>query len=201
MGEVQSIPIPQRCIPIGESSNPDESPIYMNCHTFAENGGDLIATLRSQPDSKTMIDILKTSAVKFADCDCSGEREILPDGTAGAYRYMSYRDFYEQCLTFGRGLLEIGVQRGDKVGIYSVNSRWWQTIAFGAYSIGATIIPVYDSLGKDAAQYIINHADVKVVFKFKVTFNYITLNIFCVNNNFSNGFCRKSFYLLGIFRI
>ena len=164
MGNVQSIDIPQTCVPIGPPESDDESPIYHNSHMFAENGGKFIATFRSQPESRTIIDILKTSAVKYANLDCSGEREILPDKSAGPYRYISYKEFYDQCIAFGRGLLEIGLSKGDKVGIYSSNSRWWQTIAFGAYSVGMTIVPVYDSLGKDAAQYIINHAEVKAVF-------------------------------------
>lgn len=164
MGNVQSIDIPQTCVPCIPAESEDESPIYRNSHLPVENGGKFIATFRSQPESRTIIEILKTSAVKFADRDCSGERTVLPDGSAGPYVYISYKEFYDQCIAFGRGLLEIGLTKGDKVGIYSSNSRWWQVIAFGAYSVGMTIVPVYDSLGKDAAQYIINHADVKAVF-------------------------------------
>ena len=171
MGGVQSVEIEPKCIPISEKVSDDESPIYRNLHCFVENGGNLIPTYRNQPESRTPIDILKTSSVKWANYDCVGERVINDDGSAGPYRYISYAQFYERCLAFGRGLLELGLQRGDKIGIYSVNSLWWQTAAFGAFSVGIVVVPVYDSLGRDAAKYIINHAEVKLVlvstFKFK----------------------------------
>jgi long-chain acyl-CoA synthetase len=64
----------------------------------------------------------------------------------------------------GRGLLELGLERGDKVGIYSTNSQYWVMAAFGAWSVGLVAVPVYDSLGKDAARYIVEHSDAKVVF-------------------------------------
>jgi long-chain acyl-CoA synthetase len=41
---------------------------------------------------------------------------------------------------------------------------WWQTIAFGAQSIGAIPVPVYDSLGPQASEYIIDHAGITTLF-------------------------------------
>ncbi|OHT12948.1 Long chain acyl-CoA synthetase 7, peroxisomal [Tritrichomonas foetus] len=164
MGQVQSLESPGICVPTNEPAKPGESRIYRNSHCFEENGGDFIATFRSQPESMTPIDIMRVCSVKYANWDCTGERHIYPDGTAGEYEWMSFKDFYESCLAMGRGLLSLGLKRGDKVGIYSSNSRYWQTIAFGAYSVGIIIVPVYDSLGADAAEYIINHSGLKVVF-------------------------------------
>ncbi|KAK8866684.1 hypothetical protein M9Y10_009651 [Tritrichomonas musculus] len=163
MGGIQSIEIPPKSIVLEEPSAENEGPVYRNLHCFVENGGKLIPTFRSQPESNTVIEVLRTSSVKFADLDCVGERVVNPDGSYGEYQYISYSEFYKNCAAFGRGLLELGLNRGDKVGIYSSNSRWWQTVAFGAYSVGLVIVPVYDSLGKDAAKYIVNHADCKVV--------------------------------------
>jgi len=96
---------------------------------------------------------------------------------AGVYKYLSYKQFYERCLAFGRGLIKLGLNRGDKIGIYSNNSLWWQTAAFGAYSVGLIIVPVYDSLGPTASEYILNHAEVKVLltnsFKFPITMELV----------------------------
>ncbi|OHT16889.1 AMP-binding enzyme family protein [Tritrichomonas foetus] len=170
MGGVQSIEVEPKSIIIDEPYGEDEGPVYRNIHCFVENGGKHIATFRGQPESRTVIDILKTSSVKYGSLDCVGEREVLPDGSVGDYKYISYKQFYDRCLAFGRGLLELGLNRGDKIGIYSSNSMWWQTAAFGAYSVGLTIVPVYDSLGKDASKYIVNHAEVKVVLS--STFKY-----------------------------
>lgn len=170
MGVIQSIDYRSRCIPISEAK-PGESSIYRNEICFKDNGGELFTSFRNQPESKTVIDILRCSSVKYADNDCSGERVLNKDGTMGDYKYLSFKEFYQRCLAFGRGLLEQGLTKGDKIGIYSSNSQWWQTAAFGAFSIGAIVVPVYDSLGKDAAQYIVDHAEVKIllssVYKFE----------------------------------
>ena len=165
MGQVQSTSSPPRCVKTGEMGNPGESAIYRNFHVYEDNGGNFITSFRSQPESHTPIEVLKTSSVKFADNPCVGERKILPDGTAGAYEWTTYKDFYEECLAVGRGLItDLGLQRGDKVGIYSVNSKFWQMVSFGAYSVGIVVVPVYDSLGADAAEYIVNHSELKVIF-------------------------------------
>jgi len=173
MGSTQSIEIPPICVPISDPQNPNESAVYRNIHCIIENGGNFIPTYRGQPESATIIDILKCSSVKYSDRDCVGERIIYGDGTAGPFKYISYKAFYEQVLAFGRGILELGIKRGDTIGIYSHNSIWWQTICFAAASVGVIIVPVYDSLGPTAAEYIMNHSEVSL--------------LFVSENKFSNG--------------
>lgn len=106
----------------------------------------------------------------MAKCDCLGEREKNEDGTAGPYKYLFFKETYERCLQFGRGLATLGVKKGDNLGIYAHNFIMWQTTAFGAYSISATVVPVYDSLGAEASEYIVNHADIKILFSSEFKF-------------------------------
>ena len=170
MGHIQSQPVPVCSMPTGEPVKEGESPVYRSSYCFYENGGEWIATFRSQPESQTMLDVLRTSSVKYPDHDCTGMRTINPDGSAGPYEWWSYKKFYNACLQMGLGLREIGLKPGDNIGIFSSNCRSWQLTAFGAYSVGLTVVPVYDSLGNDAAEYIINHAEIKVLFT--STFKY-----------------------------
>lgn len=164
MGHVQSIDVESVVVPIRPPENENESWTYVNNHVLMENGGKLMRTFFGQPDARTPIEVMQGSATKWPDWDCLGEREILPDGTAGKYVYISYKDAYARFLQFGRGLRELGLKKGDKIGIYAHNSIWWQTIAFGCYSIGVIAVPVYDSLGPQASEYIVNHADIEVLF-------------------------------------
>jgi len=162
MGSVQSMEIPPIMVPTDEPTKENEGPVYRNIHCYVENGGTLISTFRSQPESRTAIDILKKSSIKYADCDCVGERDTIGE-VAGNYQFIKYSDFFQRVIAFGKGLLEMGLKRGDKIGLYSCNSIFWQTAAFGAYSVGMVIVPVYDSLGPQAAEYIINHAEIKLL--------------------------------------
>jgi long-chain acyl-CoA synthetase len=171
MGNVHSIDVIPHVVPTGELGNgEDESCVYRNIRVNMENGGRPISTFRSQPESKTLIEIMEVSSVKYANLPCTGERLILPDGSVGDYEWMSYSDFYRNCLCMGRGLLSLGLKRGDRIGIYSANCRYWQMVAFGAYSVGVVVVPVYDSLGPNASSYVIHHSEMKALFS--STFKY-----------------------------
>ena len=63
MGQVHSIDIPPICVPTDEPVGADESHVYRNYHCYVENGGELISTFRNQPESKTIIDILRVASV------------------------------------------------------------------------------------------------------------------------------------------
>lgn len=66
MGGVQSIEITPKSIVVEKSTSANEGPVYRNIHCFVENGGKFISTFRSQPESNTVIEILRTSSVKYA---------------------------------------------------------------------------------------------------------------------------------------
>lgn len=157
------------CVPIEGTEEEGLSKIYINNHILHENGGEFIATFRSSPEAKTMYQIIKLSAVKHADLPSCGEREQLEGDKASDYKYLTYKQFYNKIESFARGLLELGLKPGDKIGIYSSNCIWWTTTLFAASMAGFTIVPIYDSLGPGAAEYILNHAEVKalVVSEFK----------------------------------
>lgn len=164
MGQVQSIDVDSVVVPIKPPENENESSTYVSNHVLKDNGGKLFTNLFAQPNAKTPLEVLQGSSIKWPDDDCLGEREKYEDGTAGPYKYLSFKETYERCLQFGRGLASLGVKKGDNLGIYAHNSIMWQTTAFGAYSISATVVPVYDSLGAEASEYIVNHADIKILF-------------------------------------
>jgi long-chain acyl-CoA synthetase len=58
--------------------------------------------------------------------------------------------------------LSIVFQKGDKLGIYSHNCPFCPIFCYGAQVIGGIPVPIYDSLRPNAAQYIINHAQIKI---------------------------------------
>ena len=164
MGSVASLICDPVCVPVRPPEKEGESWIYHNNHCIKENGGLLMTTFFGQPNATSPLALLRGSAYKWPNEDCLGERVVLEDGSAGPYKYISYMDTFERVIQFGRGLTKFGVQKEDKVGIYAHNSIWWQTIAYGSYSIGAIPVPVYDSLGPQASEYIVNHADITVLF-------------------------------------
>lgn len=161
--KVQNVEIPPRVVEIPNTREEGYSSVYRKVNVDLECGGQLISTFFKQPMAGSTIEILKGSSHIFRDNPCLGERVKDENGNWSNFKFCTYIEFYERCLAFGRGLLNLGLKRGDKVGIYSNNSIWWQTIHFGAASVGMIIVPVYDSLGANAAEYIGSHSGMKIL--------------------------------------
>ncbi|MDR2019687.1 MAG: AMP-binding protein [Treponema sp.] len=60
---------------------------------------------------------------------------------AGWFTNKTYQQFYEEIRWTAAGLLELGVRRGDLVGLISDNRQEWLTADLGILSIGAADVP------------------------------------------------------------
>ena len=96
--------------------------------------------------------------------------ELHPDVSAQYYKngksdflQISYKELYQTSLDFGAGLLSIGVQREDHIGLIADNRKEWQQSDMGIMAIGAIDVPRgCDATEKDLA-YILSFADCKTV--------------------------------------
>lgn len=141
----------------------EDGVIYRHRNTYTESGGHFISTFRVMPDCRTIYEVLTAAKVKYSDGDALGHRVKKEDGSFGPYVWISYNEFYDRITQFALGLHKLGLRKGDRVGIYSVNQPSWQ-IASSASQISSLIpVPIYDSLGNNAAQYIISHSECSVV--------------------------------------
>jgi long-chain acyl-CoA synthetase len=59
----------------------------------------------------------------------------------GAFRPKTYQQFYDEIRYAASGLLDLGVKRGDHIGIISDNRQEWMVTDFAALSIGAADVP------------------------------------------------------------
>ncbi|GAQ85275.1 Long-Chain Acyl-CoA Synthetase [Klebsormidium nitens] len=86
------------------------------------------------------------------------------DGKAGPFKWMSYADAGKEVDKIGSALNHIGLKPGMKGGIYGINSVEWM-LAMQAYNSQSVFcVPLYDTLGENAVEYILNHAEVAIVF-------------------------------------
>lgn len=150
-------------IQVDDSGNPDESPVYRNNTVNIENGGEFISTFRSLPDAKTTIELLRGATQKFHNHDFLAQRERAPDGKLGKFKFFTYDQTLKKIEQFAAALNTLGFQFGDKLGIYSHSCVEWTLSSYGCQMAGGVTVPVYDSLGPDAAFYIIDHSECKAV--------------------------------------
>ena len=61
------------------------------------------------------------------------------------------------------GLAELGVEKGDRVSILGNTRPEWTYFDFAALSIGATVVPIYQTNSPEECRYVLENSDAKVV--------------------------------------
>jgi long-chain acyl-CoA synthetase len=82
----------------------------------------------------------------------------------GNYNSISYRRFYEEVCFLAAGLLEIGVKRGDRVGLIADNCQKWMVTDFAILSIGAADVPRGCDITTQELTYILSFTGCEFVF-------------------------------------
>ena len=82
----------------------------------------------------------------------------------GRYTPISWNEMRNMVTKVGLGLISLGVNPQDKVGIFSENCWQWIVADLASLSIGATDVPIYATNSGAEAAYIINDSGSKVVF-------------------------------------
>jgi long-chain acyl-CoA synthetase len=81
----------------------------------------------------------------------------------GLYRETTWRELSEQVARIGRGLMALGVARGDRVAIVGDPSPEWLTADFAAQCIGAISYGLYPTSSRDEAEYVLRHAGASIL--------------------------------------
>jgi len=81
----------------------------------------------------------------------------------GAWVKYSSRDYIDYSYNFSYGLLELGLQKGDKIITATNNRPEWNFVDMGMAMIGIIHVPVFTSLNTADYQYIISHSEAKLL--------------------------------------
>jgi len=92
----------------------------------------------------------------------------FPDNEALVYvdrglRY-SYREFNERCRQVAKGLLRLGVKKGDHLSIWAYNVPEWVVLQFATAKIGAVLVTVNTSYKSAELEYILKQSDSSTLF-------------------------------------
>ena len=80
-----------------------------------------------------------------------------------AQRSLSYRDFDAEVCRLAGALQALGVQRGDRVGLYMPNLPETFIAFFAAMKIGAVVMPLFSGFGPQPIVSRLNDGEAKVV--------------------------------------
>jgi long-chain acyl-CoA synthetase len=82
----------------------------------------------------------------------------------GSYQPVSTEEFGRRVKHLCLGLRDLGLQKGDKVIIFSENRPEWVIADHANLCLGAITVPIYTSLVSEQIRYIIDDSDAKAVF-------------------------------------
>ena len=87
------------------------------------------------------------------------ERHDRPDlmryKAGGDWAKIPAREFREEVELAAHGLIDLGIQAGDRVALLSENRPGWALADLATLSVGAWVVPIYTSLPPDEVQYIL----------------------------------------------
>jgi len=136
------------------------SPIYRNSN-FPE--GFTIPNGQDGNPQDNVWALFENSSQVFAEENCMGWRPF-EGNDRGDFVFENYQQTHAKVVDIACGMVALGLQQNDTVGIYSKNRAEWMQIHLANQRQGFQTVALYDTLGDEAVSYILGHADIKVAF-------------------------------------
>lgn len=79
------------------------------------------------------------------------------------WKELTWARFQKTVFKTANALAEAGVQNDDRVAIFADNSPEWMMMDLATLCLGAVTVPIYATNGTEQVEYIINHAEPKII--------------------------------------
>jgi len=136
---------------------PGEGPIHR--HVLFKDA--LLETF--DPKVKTLYDLFNVTCEKYGFAPFMGTRKKTGE-TVGDYVWETYAEVKARRDNFGSGIVTLtGHKPDDPVGIYSINRPEWVITDLACSAFRWPSVSLYDTLGQNAVEFIIKHAEIKIV--------------------------------------
>ena len=108
--------------------------------------------------SNTIADLLPVAVAKHGS-----KRAVMFKDDSGHWVDRSYDEVGEIVKALSLGLIDLGIEKGDKVSILANTRPEWTYFDFAALSAGATVVPIYQTNSPEECQYVLENSDAKAV--------------------------------------
>src|ERR671912_3003138 len=108
--------------------------------------------------SKTIADLLPLAVKKHGDK--AAQRYKVGDEWVDS----SYAELGEAVKEVALGLVDLGIEPGDKISILAHTRPEWTEACFGSLTAGATLVTIYQTNSPEECQYVLHHSDSRAVF-------------------------------------
>ncbi|MDQ6915409.1 MAG: long-chain fatty acid--CoA ligase [Actinomycetota bacterium] len=114
-------------------------------------------TVSQSTGSKTIADLLPRAAEKYAD------KPAVRHKQDGEWRDVSYAEVGEIVSEIGRGLIDLGIQPGERVCILANTRPEWTYCDFAISTAGATVVPIYQTNSPDECAWVAGNSEAVAV--------------------------------------
>ncbi len=104
--------------------------------------------------SKTLADLLPLAARKHGPA-----KAVMYKDASGQWVTKTYAEVGEIVRSLSLGLIDLGIEKGDKVAILANTRPEWTYFDFAALSAGATVVPIYQTNSPEECQYVLENSD------------------------------------------
>jgi long-chain acyl-CoA synthetase len=116
------------------------------------------AAAESSTHSKTIADLASLAAERHGDL-----MAVTYKDSSGQWVSKTYREVGEIIKQLALGLIDLGIEKGDKVSILANTRPEWTYFDLAALSVGATAVPIYQTNSPEECQYVLENSDAKTV--------------------------------------
>ena len=111
-------------------------------------------------DNQTIYSLLTDRLARTGADTVSAAKKIGP----GRWQNVTTGEFHERVVSAAKGLIALGIAKGDAVTIFSSTRLEWGILDFALAAVGAVSVPIYDTDSAPQAQRIMNDSVVKLAF-------------------------------------
>ena len=111
-------------------------------------------------DDQTIYSLLTERLARTGADTVIAAKKIGP----GRWQNVTTGEFHERVVSAAKGLIALGIAKGDAVTIFSSTRLEWGILDFALAAVGAVSVPIYDTDSAPQAQRIMNDSVVKLAF-------------------------------------
>jgi long-chain acyl-CoA synthetase len=110
------------------------------------------------PSQHNTADYIYDNASAFPD------RVTIRRVVDGTWRDVTSAEFAAEVISLAKGLVAAGIEAGDRVALMSKTRYEWTLLDFALMSIGAVVVPIYETSSAEQVEWILSDSRTKAIF-------------------------------------
>lgn len=107
---------------------------------------------------RNLVDLLVSRVARY------GDRTALRVKRGGRYQNISWNEFLERVVRISEALKRAGIEKGDRVAIFSENRPEWAFADLAILALGGVVVPVYPTASFKDAEHVLVHSGASLIF-------------------------------------